>query len=102
MEQKLINIDANLVKEPRFANFEKNGETVQVANFSLVKNKEDGTKAYTDCSVFGDKSNVVKDFNKGDLVHVYGYFKENVKGDKVYKNFIVVSLNKIINEVKEE
>ncbi|HFZ9957368.1 TPA: single-stranded DNA-binding protein, partial [Streptococcus agalactiae] len=30
-----------------------------------------------------------------------GYFKENKKGDKVYKNFIVKSLNKIENKEKE-
>lgn len=101
MENELINIDANLVKEPRFAEFEKNGETVKVANFSLVRKNEEGKKAYTDCSVFGDKSNIVKDFNKGDLVHVYGYFKENKKGDKVYRNFIVVALNKIENKENE-
>lgn len=101
MENELINIDANLAKEPRFSEFEKNGETVNVANFKLVRKKEDGKKAYTDCSVFGEKHNIVKDFNKGDLVHVYGYFKENKKGDKVYRNFIVVALNKIENKENE-
>lgn len=97
MEYELINIDANLVKEPRFAEFKKNEETVRIANFTLVKS-EDGKKSYTDCSVFGDKSKIVEEFEKGDLIHVYGYFKENQKNDKTYTNFIVVSLNKIENE----
>ncbi|HFR3383228.1 TPA: single-stranded DNA-binding protein, partial [Streptococcus suis] len=39
---------------------------------------------------------------KGDLIHVFGYFKENRKGDKVYKNFIVKSMNKIEQDEMEE
>lgn len=97
MEHELINIEANLVREPRFAQFEKNEKTVRVANFTLVR-VNDGIKSYTGCSVFGDKSKIVEDFKKGDLIHVYGYFKENQKNDKTYTNFIVVSLNKIENE----
>ena len=60
MDREMININANLVKEAEFSEFEK-----------------------------------------GDLIHVFGYFKENKKGDKVYKNFIVKSLNKIENKEKE-
>ncbi|MBS4889031.1 MAG: hypothetical protein KHZ80_03220 [Anaerococcus vaginalis] len=54
MDREMVNINANLVKEAGFSEFEK-----------------------------------------GDLIHVFRYFKENKKGDKVYKNFIVKSLNKI-------
>lgn len=49
----------------------------------------------------GEKVEIAKEFEKGDLIHVFGYFKENKKGDKVYKNFIVKSLNKIENKEKE-
>ena len=37
MKQEMININANLVAEPTFSNFEKDGKTVEVANFTLVK-----------------------------------------------------------------
>lgn len=37
MKQEMININANLVAEPTFSNFEKDGETVEVTNFTLVK-----------------------------------------------------------------
>ena len=52
-------------------------------------------------------ANLVKEagfseFKKGALIHVFGYFKENKKGDKVYKNFIVKSLNKIENKKENE
>ena len=38
MNLEMININANLVKEPVFSSFEKNGETIEVVNFTLVKN----------------------------------------------------------------
>ena len=85
MDREMININANLVKEAEFSEFEKDEEIVQVANFALVKNYGKG-----------------KEFEKGDLIHVFGYFKENKKGDKVYKNFIVKSLNKIENKKENE
>ena len=50
----------------------------------------------------GEKVEIAKEFEKGDLIHVFGYFKENKKGDKVYKNFIVKSLNKIENKKENE
>lgn len=37
MKQEMININANLLAEPTFSNFDKEGETVEVANFTLVK-----------------------------------------------------------------
>lgn len=100
MDREMININANLVNEAKFSEFEKDGESVQVANFALVKNYGKG-KEYTNCSVYGEKVEIAKEFEKGDLIHVFGYFKENKKGDKVYKNFIVKSLNKIENKEKE-
>jgi len=40
MKQEMININANLVAEPTFSSFEKEGEEVEVVNFTLVKNME--------------------------------------------------------------
>lgn len=37
MEREMLNINANLVKEPILTSFEKYGEEVQVVNFTLVK-----------------------------------------------------------------
>ena len=36
-KEKMININASLVEEPAFSSFEKDGEEVKVANFTLVK-----------------------------------------------------------------
>lgn len=100
MKQEMININANLLAGPTFSSFENEGEKVEVANFTLVKKYGKG-KEYINCAAYGEKVEIVKEFEKGDLIHVFGYFKENKKGDKVYKNFIVKSLNKIENKEKE-
>ncbi|QRG87358.1 single-stranded DNA-binding protein [Bulleidia sp. zg-1006] len=78
MDREMININANLVREAEFSEFEKDGESVQVANFTLVK-KYGGGKEYTKCSVYGEKSEMARDFKKGDFIHVFGYFKERAK-----------------------
>ncbi|WP_448972352.1 single-stranded DNA-binding protein [Oribacterium sp.] len=99
MEKEMVNINANLVKEPEFTSFEREGEEVQVINFTLVKKYGKG-KEYINCSAYGDKVEKARDFQKGDLIHVFGYFKEREKEGKKYKNFLVKSYNKI--EKKEE
>lgn len=37
MKQEMININANLLAEPTFSSFDKEGEAVEVVNFTLVK-----------------------------------------------------------------
>ncbi|MDG3095020.1 single-stranded DNA-binding protein [Streptococcus suis] len=101
MEHEMININAHLVKDVIFSSFETEEGIVPVVNFSLVK-KYGKVKEYINCSAYGDKVEIAKEFEKGDLIHVFGYFKENRKGDKVYKNFIVKSMNKIEIEQMEE
>lgn len=94
MNKEMININANLIKEPTFGTFTRGDKEIQVVNFAIVKKYEKG-KEYTNCSVYGEKVEIVKEFKKGALIHVFGYIKENKKGNKVYKNFKVKSLNKI-------
>lgn len=65
----------------------KNGETFKVANFSIVSNNEKG-----DCSAYGDKCDIPKDFKKGDFVKVFGQVKTSTDDDsKVYNNVKVLS-----------
>ena len=99
MKEEMININANLLEEPSFTSFERDSEKVEVANFTLVKKYGKG-KEYINCSAYGDKVEKARDFQKGDLIHVFGYFKEREKEGKKYKNFLVTSYNKI--EKKEE
>ena len=101
MDNEMININANLVDKIKMNTFTRDDEEVTVANFTLVKKYGDG-KEYINCSVYGEKVDITKTLKKGDSIHVYGYYKENRKEDKVYKNFIVKSLNKIEKEKNEE
>ena len=99
MKEEMININANLLDEPSFTSFERDSERVEVANFTLVKKYGKG-KEYINCSAYGDKVEKARDFQKGDLIHIFGYFKKREKEGKTYKNFVVKSYNKI--EKKEE
>lgn len=101
MNNEMININANLVDDVKVSTFIRDNQEVEVANFTLVKKYGDG-KEYINCSVYGEKVDIARTFKKGDVIHVYGYYKENKKEDKVYKNFIVKSLNKVERENKEE
>ncbi len=100
-QEKMININANLVTEPTFSKFEKEGEKVEVANFTLVKKYGKG-KEYVNCAAYGEKAETAKSFEKGDLIHVFGYFKKREKEGKTYKNFVVKSYNKIEKKEKNE
>ena len=99
MKEEMININANLLDEPSFTSFERDNEVVEVANFTLVKKYGKG-KEYINCSAYGEKVEKARDFQKGDLIHIFGYFKKREKEGKTYKNFVVKSYNKI--EKKEE
>lgn len=99
MKEEMININANLLDEPSFTSFERDSERVKVVNFTLVKKYGKG-KEYINCSAYGEKVEKARDFQKGNLIHVFGYFKEREKEGKKYKNFLVKSYNKI--EKKEE
>ena len=99
MKEEMININGNLLDEPSLTSFERDSERVEVVNFTLVKKYGKG-KEYINCSAYGDKVEKARDFQKGDLIHVFGYFKEREKEGKKYRNFLVKSYNKI--EKKEE
>ena len=101
MKEEMININANLLDNPSFTSFERENEVVEVANFTLVKKYGKG-KEYINCSAYGDKVEKARDFQKGDLIHVFGYFKEREKEGKKYKNFLVKSYNKIEKKKENE
>ena len=42
MDREMININANLVKEAKFSEYEKDGESIKVSNFALVKKYGNG------------------------------------------------------------
>lgn len=48
----------------------KNGEAFKVINFLVVSKDDEGNKIYTNCSAYGDKGDIPKDFKRGDFCHI--------------------------------
>ncbi len=50
----------------------RDGEKFKVANFSIAENDDMGNVHYTNCTAYNDKIDKVKNFKKGDFVHLFG------------------------------
>lgn len=105
MQKEMLNINGNLIGDVEIKTIlGKDGE-VSVANFTLFRKMGktgEKKKEYINCNVYGEKTQLVKDFEKGDFIHVYGYYKEVQKADKTYRNFIVKHVNKIDKEMENK
>lgn len=105
MQKEMFNINGNLINEVEIKTIDGKDGEVTAANFTLFRKmgKEgEKKKEYISCNVYGEKTELVKGFVKGDFIHVYGYYKEIKKEDKTYKNFIVKHVNKIDKEMKDK
>ena len=70
----------------------KNGETFKVANFSVVSKNDEGDKVYHNCSAYGEKSDIPKDFKQGDFVKLFGQIRTSVDDNgKEHTNIRVLS-----------
>jgi len=83
-DNDLVNIVGNVVGEIETIEREnKNGEAFKVVNFSVVAKDDEGNKAYTNCSAYGDKGDIPKNFKQGDFVKIFGqvrtYIDDNGK-----------------------
>ena len=108
MQKEMLNINGNLINEVEITIIQGKDGEVKVANFTLFRKMGkvgEKKKEYINCNVYGEKAELARDFEKGDFIHVFGYYKEVEKEDKSYKNFIVKHLNKVDkteNTVNEE
>ena len=103
MQKEMLNINGNLINEVEIKVIKGKDGEVKAANFTLFRKMGkvgEKKKEYINCNVYGEKAELTKDFEKGDLIHIFGYFKKREKEGKTYKNFVVKSYNKI--EKKEE
>ena len=50
----------------------KKGESFKVVNFSVVSNDSLGNKVYHNCSAYGEKGDISKNFKQGDFVKILG------------------------------
>lgn len=105
MQKEMLNINGNLINELEIKAIQGKDGEVTVTNFTLFRkmgNEGEKKKEYINCNVYGEKTELTKEFEKGDFVHVYGYYKEVKKEDKTYKNFIVKHVNKIDKEMEKK
>ena len=56
----------------------KNGEAFKVVNFSVVSKDDEGNKHYTNCSAYGEKGDIPKDFKQGDFVKLFGQERKSI------------------------
>ena len=92
-KDNLVNIVGNIVGKVDIVEREnKNGETFKVANFSVVSKNDEGDKVYHNCSAYGEKSDIPKDFKQGDFVKLFGQIRTSVDDNgKEHTNLMVLS-----------
>lgn len=89
----LINIVGNVVGKVELIEREsKNGEAFKVASFSVVSKDDDRNKVYHNCSAYGEKSDIPKDFKQGDFVKLFGQIRTSVDDNgKEHSNVRILS-----------
>lgn len=105
MQKEMLNINGNLIGNVEIKIIQGKDGEVKAANFTLFRKigKEgEKKKEYINCNIYGEKTERTKNFQKGDFIHVYGYYKEVQKEDKTYRNFIVKHVNKIDKEMENK
>lgn len=93
-KHKMLTIRGKLIKDPdETKQFTRaDGTNFNVLNFTLVK-KHGEDAVYINCSAFNNKIEQF-DYQKGDQIQAWGYFDIRKKGEKTFKNFIVMKFNK--------
>ena len=92
-KDNLVNIVGNIVGEVDVVEREnKNGGVFKVANFSVVSKDDEGNKVYHNCSAYGEKSDIPKDFKQGDFVKLFGQIRTSIDDNgKEYSNIRILS-----------
>ena len=75
----LVNIIGNVVGKVDVVEREnKNGEAFKVVNFTVVSKNDEGNKVYHNCSAYGEKGDIPKDFKQGDFVKLFGQIRTSI------------------------
>ena len=92
-KDNLINIVGNIVGEVDVVEREnKSGEAFKVANFSVVSKDDEGNKVYHNCSAYGEKSDIPKNFKQGDFVKLFGQIRTSIDDNgKEHSNIRILS-----------
>ena len=92
-KDNLVNIVGNIVGKADVVEREnKNGEVFKVANFSVASKDDEGNKVYHNCSAYGEKSDIPKDFKQGDFVKLFGQIRTSIDDNgKEHSNVRILS-----------
>lgn len=92
-DNDLVNIVGNIVGDVEVVEREnKNGEAFKVVNFSVVSKDDEGNKHYTNCSAYGEKGDIPKDFKRGDFVKLFGQERKSIDDNgKAYTNVRILA-----------
>lgn len=92
-KDNLVNIVGNIVGKVDVVEREnKNGEAFQVVNFSVASKDDEGNKVYHNCSAYGEKGDIPKDFKQGDFVKLFGQIRISVDDNgKEHTNIRILS-----------
>ena len=92
-QDDLVNIVGNVVGEVEVVDREnKDGTAFKVVNFSVVTKDDEGGKTYTNCSAYGEKGEIPKDFKRGDFVKLFGQLRTSVdENGKEHSNVRILS-----------
>ncbi len=78
-KDNLVNIVGNIAGKVDVVEREnKNGEAFKVVNFSVVSKDDEGNKVYHNCSAYGEKGDIPKDFKQGDFVKLFGQIRTSI------------------------
>lgn len=70
----------------------KKGELFKVVNFSVVSNDSLGNKVYHNCSAYGEKGDIPKNFKQGDFVKIFGQVRTSADDSgKEHRNINILS-----------
>ena len=70
----------------------KKGETFKAVNFTVVSNDSLGNKVYHNCSAYGEKGNISKNFKQGDFVKIFGQVRTSADDSgKEYRDINILS-----------
>ena len=101
-KDNLVNIVGNIIGKVDVIEIEnKNGEAFKVVNFSVASKDDEGNKVYHNCSAYGEKGHIPKDFKQGDFVKLFGQIRTSIDDNgKGHTNIRMFSLK--LSKAKEQ
>ena len=92
-QDDLVNIVGNVAGEVEVADREnKDGTAFKVVNFPIISKDDDGSKTHTNCSAYGEKGEIPKEFKHGDFVKLFGQLRTSVdENGKEHSNVRILS-----------